>query len=76
MMLNIEKINAWFRSAAEIVLRFRWINLVVFALVLAAAVAGLGRLEADIDQDNWFLEDDAQLAAKERFEEIFGNDDF
>ncbi len=75
-MLNIEKINAWFRSAGETVLRFRWANLVVFVLVLAAAVAGLGRLEADIDQDNWFLEDDALLAAKERFEDIFGNDDF
>jgi predicted RND superfamily exporter protein len=75
-MLNIEKINAWFRGVAEIILRFRWCNLIVFFLILAAAVMGLGRLESEIDMDNWFLEDDALLAAKARFEEIFGNDDF
>jgi len=75
-MLNIEKINAWFRGAAQIILRFRWSNLIVFALIMAAAVMGLGRLETEIDQDNWFLEDDALLAAKARFEEIFGSDDY
>lgn len=75
-MLNIEKINDWFKTAGETVLRFRWINLVVYVLIMAAAVMGLGRLETEIDQDNWFLEDDALLAAKDRFEEIFGNDDF
>lgn len=75
-MLNIEKINAWFRSAADIILRLRWINLILFVLVLAAAVVGIGRLETEIDQDNWFLEDDTLLATKARFEEIFGNEDF
>jgi predicted RND superfamily exporter protein len=75
-MLNIEKINGYFRKFAEGVLRFRWINIIVFLLVMAAAVAGLRKLESDIDQDNWFLEDDALLAAKTRFEAIFGNDDF
>jgi predicted RND superfamily exporter protein len=75
-MLNIEKINHWFRGAGEAILRFRWVNLIVFALIVAAAVMGLGRLETEIDQDNWFLEDDALLAAKAHFEEIFGNDDY
>jgi uncharacterized protein len=75
-MLNIEKINAWFRQIAEIILRFRWVNLLVYVLLMATAVMGIGRLETEIDMDNWFLEDDALLAAKDRFEEIFGNDDF
>jgi len=75
-MLNIEKINARFRKAAEVILRFRWLNIILFILLLAASIAGLKRIQTDVDQDNWFLEDDAMLAAKERFESIFGNDDF
>jgi len=75
-MLNIVRINAWFRNTAEMILNFRWASLIVYTLIMAAAVAGIGRLETEIDMDNWFLEDDALLAAKDRFEEIFGNDDF
>lgn len=75
-MLNIEKINSWFRQIVEIILRFRWANLIVYVLLMASAVIGIGRIETEVDMDNWFMEDDALLAAKDRFEEIFGNDDF
>lgn len=75
-MLNIEKINGRFRNAAEIILRLRWLNIILFLLLLGVSVVGLRLIETDIDQDNWLLEDDALLAAKERFEEIFGSDDF
>jgi hydrophobe/amphiphile efflux-3 (HAE3) family protein len=75
-MLNITKINTWFQRLAGIILKFRWICILFFILAMAAAAAGLGRLEADIDQERWFLEDDALLAAKDRFEKIFGNDEF
>ncbi|BBO82560.1 hypothetical protein DSCO28_31260 [Desulfosarcina ovata subsp. sediminis] len=71
-----ETINLWFRGVAEIILRFRWANLIVYVLLMAAAIMGIGRIETEVDMDNWFLEDDALLAAKDRFEEIFGNDDF
>lgn len=75
-MLNITKINTWFQRLAGIILKFRWICILFFILAMAAAAAGLGRLEADIDQESWFLENDALLAAKDRFEKIFGNDEF
>ena len=75
-MLNIQKINAFFRTFAEAVLRFRWVNIMVFLLAFVVAAGGLRLLESDVSQDNWFLEDDALLQTKERFEEIFGNDDF
>lgn len=75
-MVNIEKINAHFRKAAAVILRFRWLNLILFALMVGISVMGLKQIRTDVDQDNWFLEDDATLAAKDRFEEIFGNDDF
>lgn len=75
-MLNITKINTWFQRLAENTLKFRWICILFFILVMGVAIAGLGRIEADIDQESWLLEDDALLAAKERFEKIFGNDEF
>ena len=75
-MLNIQKINACFHRAAGILLRWRWPALLLFVALLAVSVVGLTRLESDIDMDNWFMEDDALLAVKDRFEAIFGNDDF
>jgi len=75
-MVNIEKINDRFRKAAKIILRFRWLNILIFALLVSVSVAGVKQIKTDVDQDKWFLEDDAMLAAKDRFEEIFGNDDF
>jgi predicted RND superfamily exporter protein len=75
-MLNIQKINDWFRGAGETILRLRWLNIAFFACMLAFTVVGMGRIESDVDQDNWFMEDDALLAVKDRFEQIFGNDDF
>nr|WP_320114430.1 MMPL family transporter [uncultured Desulfuromonas sp.] len=75
-MVNIQKINSYFRRAAEVLLRRRRPALLLFIALLAVSVVGLTRLESDIDMDNWFMEDDALLAVKDRFEAIFGNDDF
>jgi len=75
-MLNIEKIHAHFRTAAEIILRLRWLNIFLFFMLLGSSIIGLRMIQTNMDQDNWLLEDDALLEAKKRFEEIFGNDDF
>ncbi len=75
-MLNIEKINTRFQAAGEFIVRFRWVNLIFFALLVGTACFGIRQIEPDVDTKNWFLEDDALLAARERFEKIFGNDDF
>ncbi len=75
-MLNIEKINTRFETIGETIVRFRWVNLIFFAVLVATAFVGVRQIEPDVDTKNWFLEDDALLAARERFEKIFGNDDF
>lgn len=75
-MLNIQNINARFRNIGEVVLRLRWLNIILFLVAMIAAVGGLRLLETDVSQENWFLENDALLQTKERFEEIFGNDEF
>lgn len=75
-MLSIQKINVFFRRFGERILRLRWLVFVVFVALTGGAAMGLPQLKSDVDQDRWFMEDDALLAAKERMEEIFGNEDF
>ncbi len=75
-MLNIEKINGRFRSFGGWVLKYRWLNIVLFLLILAGSFSGLRQLQTDVDMDNWFLEDDELLVTKERFEDIFGSDQY
>ncbi|MDR2820344.1 MAG: MMPL family transporter [Desulfovibrio sp.] len=75
-MLNVLKINTYFRRVTEVILRFRVACIVGCLLFTAGAAAGLPHLRQDTSQESWFLEGDAALAAKERFEEIFGKDDF
>ena len=75
-MLNIEKLNLFFRKAGEAILRLRWVAIIGFLLIFVVSIGGLGRLETSTDTDDWFLEDDAMLKVKDRFEEIFGNNDF
>lgn len=75
-MLNIAKINGFFHSFGNLIVRRRWVVFAVFLVLTVAAASGLPHLEGDVDQDNWFMEDDALLKAKERMEHIFGNEDF
>ena len=49
---------------------------ILFALVAGVCAGGLRLVEAETDQDSWFMEDDELLAAKKRMENIFGNEDF
>ena len=72
---SIASINEVFRGAAEAVLARRLTILAaIFALVVLMA-AGLPKLKVDTSQESWFLEGDETIAAKQRFEEIFGSDD-
>ncbi|MCJ2163390.1 MULTISPECIES: MMPL family transporter [unclassified Pseudodesulfovibrio] len=75
-MLNISRINAVFHSYGVAIIRYRWVVFIAFFALAFAAAAGLPRLKTDVDQDKWFMEDDALLAAKDRMEHLFGNEDF
>jgi uncharacterized protein len=75
-MLNIVMINEFFKHAGEKILTYRFVCIFLFLLLLITAAMGLKGLRSEDDMDNWFLEDDALLSVKERFEEIFGNNDY
>lgn len=75
-MMNPERVNRHFRHFVERLLRVRVYVLLLFALLIAASVAGVQRLQTDVDPDNWLLEDDTLRHSKEHFEAIFGNSDY
>ncbi|MCK9331207.1 MAG: MMPL family transporter, partial [Candidatus Cloacimonetes bacterium] len=76
MGLNIEKINNQFSKLGEKIIKFRWLNIFLFILILVISFIGIQKIETDTSNDNWFLDNDATKIAKDRFEEIFGNSDF
>jgi hypothetical protein len=59
-----------------LIVKFRWINIVVFAVLIGMSVPGLKQIQFDSSSDNWFLDDDPMKAAEDRFKDIFGNNDF
>lgn len=75
-MMNLERVNRHFRRFAERLLHVRVYVLLMFALLIAASVVGVQRLQIDVDPDNWLLEDDALRHSKDHFEAIFGNSDY
>ncbi len=75
-MLDIQKMNHRFYTVGETILRFRWLNIAVFFLLLAVSVFGLKQIRSETDMESWFLEDDQLLQVKQQFEDIFGNDEF
>ncbi len=75
-MLNIAMINQFFKNTAEKILKYRFICIVLFLILLIGSIMGLKGLRSEEDMDNWFLEDDVLLEVKDRFEEIFGNNDY
>lgn len=75
-MINPERVNRHFRRFAERLLRVRVYVLLLFALLIAASVVGVQRLQTDVDPDNWLLEDDTLRHSKDHFEAIFGNSDY
>ncbi|MDR3175020.1 MAG: MMPL family transporter [Desulfovibrio sp.] len=75
-MLNVIRVNRHFRRLAEYTLRFRPAVIAVSLLLAACAGMGMPHLRQDTSQESWFLEGDEMLRVKERFEEIFGQDDY
>ncbi len=75
-MININRINQWFGSAGDRIVRFRYLILVGFVLVLAFGFTGLGKVKTDAGWDKWLLDDSELKLAEDEFKAIFGNNDY
>jgi len=73
MTKNLKQINGWFRSFGSLVLRFRWLVLLIYLIVFVAGIAGFPKIILNSSYDKYFPEDDPFQVAKDEFEEIFGN---
>ena len=75
-MLNLIKINHAFHRMAEIIIRLRWLNILLFFLITGLCFNGMKHIQLDTSWDNWFLENDPMKLADEEFKSIFGNNEF
>jgi hypothetical protein len=75
-MLNINKINRLFGRIGEMIIRFRYVNIMIFMVVMGIAFAGLGKIKPDAGWDSWLLEKSPLKIAEDEFKDIFGNSDY
>ncbi len=72
--MKIEKINNKFRSFAEKVIKYRWITIIAFAILLIVSFMGTKKIIIKTSFDDYFVEGDPMLLKTNEFKSIFGND--
>ena len=72
--MKIEKINNYFGSFAEKLLRARWQTLLTFCVVIVLSFIGMKRMVKETSFDDYFIEGDPMLVKTEEFKSHFGND--
>ena len=75
-MINLTKINLFFGRLTEIIIQFRYVNILIILLVLGVAFNGLGKVKPDAGWDAWMLEKSPLKIADDEFKDIFGNSDY
>ena len=58
------------------IIRFRYVNILIFMVVLGIAFSGLGKIKTDAGWDKWLLEKSPLKIAEDEFKDIFGNNDY
>ncbi|QTL98847.1 MMPL family transporter [Iocasia frigidifontis] len=73
--MNLEKINTKFRALGKKIIKYRYLILIMFVLLLGFAFNGLKGIESDSSNDAWYFDDDPVIVLENRFERMFGNTD-
>jgi len=76
MTKSLFTINQWFRDAAELIVRARWLLIVLLIIIDVLGFWGITKVKTDDTWDSWFAEDDPINVATDEFEDIFGNNDY
>jgi len=75
--MRYEKINRGFeRVGTRVVLRLRFLLLALVLLLAALGAMGTARLAFDSSNESFFPEDDDLILQNERFQEMFGSEEF
>lgn len=76
MTKKLERINKKFGKAAKTIVRLRWLIIAGLIFLNLIAIIGIKRIQINVSNESWFLQDDPLMVAKHEFEEIFGNNDY
>ncbi len=76
MKINLLKINAWFEKASKRIIRYRWMNLGIFLVVIIIFTYGASIIRVDVSNENSFLPNDPINRDTDEFKEVFGNDQY
>jgi hypothetical protein len=74
--METNKLNTTMSRLAEVTIKFRYLNLILFFLVLGFAFTGLSKISTDSGWDKWLLDKSPLKHAEDEFKEIFGNNDY
>jgi predicted RND superfamily exporter protein len=76
-IINNGGINEWAASfGTNVIVRYRYIFLVIVFLLTAFCFVGMQRLVTDTSNESFFPEGDETIVQNDRFKEIFGNEEF
>ena len=68
--------NTFFTRLAEVILRWRWLLLLIVLLTTIFAFYQMKTLRMDNSNESFFLEGDPTKLLLDKFRDTFGNDDF
>ncbi len=68
--------NRFFHNLAKIIIRFRWLIIVLVALLTTFFAFQMQNLSIDSSNENIFMKDAPAMVLNQKFKDIFGNEDF
>lgn len=74
--MKSHRINQFFGRYAAFLLRWRWVVIALFAILLFVAFKGMSKMVQQTSFDDYFIEGDPMLVKTNEFKENFGNDYF
>ena len=75
--MNNKKINQWCaRFGMNIIIKYKWIFLVLIVSLLIVGFIGMQKLVTDSSNESFLPENDETVVQNDRFKEIFGNEEF
>ena len=74
--MKSHRINKFFERYAAFLLKWRWVAIALFAVVLLVSFYGMSKMVQQTSFDDYFIEGDPMLVKTEEFKAHFGNDYF
>lgn len=74
--MKSHRINKFFERYAAFLMKWRWVAIALFAVVVVVSFYGMSQMVQQTSFDDYFIEGDPMLVKTEEFKAHFGNDYF